>query len=83
MHIRPSTFDLDEHLHIHEALKSCPPEQHDQIMTILALYRFHATILESILDGYTRIDGLNQDGLLLSLTPEGRHYVRETLLHEN
>ena len=76
------TFDHAEQDRIRAALAFCPANQHNQVIQVLETYRFYAAMLESILDGYTRIEELNQDGLLVALTPEGRRFVEETLRHE-
>jgi len=79
MHI---TFDHDEQLRIRAALLFCPVAQHEQVFEILKTYRFYAAMLESILDGYSRIEFVDHDGLHVSLTPAGRRFVEETLRHE-
>ena len=71
-------FTTHELMTLLTALDTCPAEAQSAALHRLHAYRVQATILDTLLRGYTQIVGLDEFGdLRLALTDAGRTAARE------
>ena len=71
-------FTTHELVTLLNALDTCPAEAQSAALHRLHEYRVQATILDTLLRGYTQIVGLDEFGeLRLALTDAGRTAARE------